>query len=171
MHLFTIVDLQFAIEIATKAIKCAKTLKTLAKNSMEPIYFFSDSNDLVNYMAFQVQNASQFKTKLGSEISNISNIELDAMKVTYDANIVARKDVSFMENAHIDKQKGRDAPAYYGTFVDLFLAIYARCITFGVGNYALLAIKISGTSCKLLYEEEAWGGNEKKRLHTSFCVL
>ena len=38
--------------------------------------------------------------------------------------IIARN-VSMIENVHIDKQKGRLPNAYYGTFVDLYLAIYA----------------------------------------------
>ena len=74
-----------------------------------------------------------------------------------------------IENAHIDRQKGRAPAAYYGTFVDLFLAINARCMTFGVGFYAVFAAKISGIKCKQLYTEEAWGGSERKALMADIC--
>jgi hypothetical protein len=65
-----------------------------------------------------------------------------------------------MENAHIDRQKGRPPPAYYATFVDLMLAVNARCVTYGIGFYAIFATKISGIQCKLVYQEEEWGGKE-----------
>jgi hypothetical protein len=152
-------------------MKCAKTL---LKNVMEPIYFFSDSNDLVQYMAFDIKNSTSSLRKLDTTQTLDRNaiFESDAIQVASRVNIVARSDVSFMDNVHIDKQKGRDPPAYYATFVDLFIAIYARCITYGVGNYALLAMKISGTSCRLLYAEETWGNNnERKGLNTKLCVL
>ena len=94
--------------------------------------------------------------------------EVAALKVVESTHLVAREATS--ENAHIDRQKGRDPPAYYGTFVDLLLAVNARCVTFGIGFYAVLATKISGTSCKLLYQEEAWGGSEAKRMNTPLCL-
>jgi hypothetical protein len=78
---------------------------------------------------------------------NVSNAKL---------NIVARNDTSSLENVHIDKQKGRHPSAYYGTFIDLFLAMNARCVTYGVGYYALLATKISGTYCKRRYQNVVW---------------
>lgn len=90
-----------------------------------------------------------------------------ALEEVKSAKVIAR-DVN-MENAHIDRQKGRAPPAYYGTFVDLFLAINARCITFGIGYYAVFAAKISGTKCKKLYTEETWGGNERKKLLADVC--
>jgi hypothetical protein len=40
----------------------------------------------------------------------------------------------------------RDPPAYYATFVDLFLAVHARYVTYGIGYYAVFATKISGIS-------------------------
>jgi hypothetical protein len=81
-----------------------------------------------------------------------------ALKAIQPIRLVARE-VS-MENAHIDRQKGRDPPAYYGTFVDFLLAVNARCVTYGIGYYAIFATKISFISCKLVYQEEEWGGRE-----------
>ena len=70
--------------------------------------------------------------------------------------IVSRPDIG-RENAHIDKQKGRVPEAYYATFVDILLAANAECIAFGVGNYGLLASRLSGTQCRVRYQKEAWG--------------
>ena len=41
--------------------------------------------------------------------------------------------------------------AYAGTFVDLYIAIQARCLALGVGNFAVLAVQISGSRCVLQY--------------------
>lgn len=153
-----------AISTATHALRCASTL---LDDRTEPIYFYSDSNDLVQYMAhdlndptFLRRNASLFET---------SDVDKAALRVVRDTSVMARN-VS-MENAHIDKQKGRDVEAYINTFVDLFLAINARCVTFGIGYYALLAIKISGITCALVYQEEAWGGSETKGKDYQKCAL
>lgn len=96
-----------------------------------------------------------------------SKVDKLALKEVEMARVIARD--TTMENAHIDRQKGRAPEAYFGTFVDLLLAINARCVTFGVGFYAVFATKISGTKCKQLYTEEAWGGSERKQLMAEVC--
>lgn len=150
------------METATEALQCAKML---VKDPQEPIYFFSDSNDLVRYFSRELQN----KTFVTANRTLLKSNKVDwaALTEIHSSNVVAR-DVD-LENTHIDKQKGRAPPAYYGTFVDLFLAINARCVTFGVGFYALFATKISGTKCKQLYTEEAWGGSEFKSSMANVC--
>jgi len=152
----------FAVESATEALQCAKTL---SKDPNEPIYFFSDSNDLVRYFSQELQN----RTFLEANKTILAESEADrlALEEVSSARVVARE-VS-KENAHIDRQKGRAPEAYFGTFVDLLLAVNARCITFGIGYYAVFAAKISGTHCKRLYTEEAWGGEERKALLTESC--
>ena len=75
------------------------------------------------------------------------------------------------ETAHIDKQKGRDPEDYYATFVDLMIAINARCIGYGIGYYAVFASKISFTHCTFVYELEQWGGNKAKAQNVRNCVL
>jgi hypothetical protein len=154
----------FAVETATRALRCAQTLLDEAK---EPVYLFSDSNDLVRYFAhelkdpkFVARNRTMFKE---------SKVDAAALKIAEETNVLARE--MSIENAHIDRQKGRDPPAYHATFVDLFLAVHARCVTYGIGYYAVFATKISGISCKLLYQEEAWGGSEVKRQNTNRCEL
>jgi hypothetical protein len=153
---------EFAVETATEALQCAKTLLS---DPNEPIYFFSDSNDLVRYFSRELLNAT-FLSK-NHTLLKANKIDWAALQEVRSSHIVAR-DVD-MENTHLDRQKGRAPPHYYGTFVDLFLAINARCVTFGVGYYAVFAAKISGTKCKLLYTEEAWGGSERKKLIADVC--
>jgi hypothetical protein len=150
----------FAIETAVRAVRCASQL---LKSPKEPIYFFSDSNDLVRFMTQEAADPTHHWT---------DKADLTAVEVVKKTSVVSRKSALDEENAHIDRQKGRDPPAYYATFVDLLLAVNARCITYGVGYYAVLAGKISGTSCKLLYQSEYWGdANNRKRMNVEHCVL
>jgi hypothetical protein len=154
---------EFAVDTATDALQCAKTLRN---EPNEPIYFFSDSNDLVRYFTRELYNKT-FVTANQTMLRE-NAVDWKALQEIQTSKVVAR-DVD-LENTHIDRQKGRAPPAYYGTFLDLFLAINARCITFGIGYYAVFAAKISGTKCKLLYAEETWGGSERKKLLADVCV-
>eukprot|EP00977_Amphora_coffeiformis_P021191 scaffold8966_cov152-Amphora_coffeaeformis.AAC.2 len=155
---------QIAIDTANRALRCAQTLQP---TDHDPIYFFSDSNDLVHYMSNEIYNATFLKQHANHFAA--SSTEQKALEISRTLKVLARP--ATHENAHIDRQKGREAPAYYGTFIDLFLAMNARCVTYGVGYYAVFATKISHTPCKLLYQEEAWGGNERKRLSVPLCHL
>lgn len=157
---------QTAIATGVRAVRCAQTLLE-EQQFADPIYFFSDSNDLVRYMSHELYNATY--TEQHATNFTWSAVERDALAVAQTARILARP--SDEENAHIDKQKGRDAPAYYGTFLDLYLAMQARCVTYGVGFYAVFATKLSQTPCKLLYQEEAWGGDARKRMGAPLCSL
>ena len=147
----------FAIDVATKAVYCARVLQQQQPpaHSDEPIYFFSDSNDLVRYMAHELTDPEYIKQNATS-FQNAADAA--ALKSLDSVRLVARDATE--ENAHIDRQKGREPPAYYGTFVDFLLAVNARCVTYGIGYYASFAVKISGISCKLVYQEEEWGGRE-----------
>ncbi len=49
------------------------------------------------------------------------------------------------------------------SFSDLFIAIHAYCVVYGIGYYAVFAAKISGTQCKYLYQKEAWGSQGDKQ--------
>jgi hypothetical protein len=147
----------FAIAVATRAVQCARRHFVSSSSSPMPLYFYSDSNDLVRYMVFeqQQQQPNNNNERMSSDL------------------LVARHDYD-QENAHIDKQKGRDPQAYYNTFVDLWVAADAQCLAMGVGNFALLAAKISATPCKVLYQKEAWGshdGSSKFQQDTTVCDL
>lgn len=129
--------------------------KDIGNKEQEPIYFFADSNDLVKYMAHDLNDATGFITR-NEALFEMSPEDVAARDLVQSSRIVARN-VS-LENAHLDKQMGREREAYYGTFLDLFLAMNARCVVLGVGNYALFATKLAGSqSCALVYQEEAWG--------------
>ena len=126
---------------------------------MHPIYFLSDSNDLVRHVTVELLDA-QFVQEANTNASS-ENIYPELQAVVQSGVLVAR-DVT-NETAHLDRQKGRPADAYYSTFVDLFIAIHAYCVVYGIGYYAVFAAKISGTQCKYLYQKEAWGSQGDKQ--------
>lgn len=115
-------------------------------------------------MSYELNNETYIKNHsslfvLDIHSNNNSNIDYNALNIVQKLNIISRKDVDLYENVHMDKQKGCTPIEYYGTFIDLYVAIYARCVTYGIGYYVVFATKISGTYCKLLYQKEEWGNN------------
>ena len=53
------------------------------------------------------------------------------------------------KNDNVDKHL---AAAFLDTFVDLYLAMDATCISYGYGNYGYLVAKISNTACLQRHE-------------------
>ena len=163
---------QFALDVASKALSCAIHIPSLSSTSSSlsssstPIYFLSDSNDLVRHVTVELQdpqflhvNASQVDATLLQIVSSSTSSTSSSTR----GGIYSR-DVT-LENAHLDRQKGREPSAYYGTFLDLLLAVHAHCVVYGIGFYAVFAAKISGTDCKWLYQQEAWGNQLDKQAH------
>jgi hypothetical protein len=155
----------YACQTAATALECARDVtnnvdsKTAPSNTM-PIYFLADSNDLVRHVSLELQDTMGY---LRTNKTGIYEPLLREVQELSDRRIVAR-DVT-LENAHIDRQKGREPAAYYGTFIDLYLAIQAKCVVYGIGYYAAFSAKISGTSCSYLYAQEAWGSQVSKQAH------
>lgn len=129
-----------AISTAIHAIACSKwsVNESFAdtKNAF-PVYFYSDSSDLVKTVV------APSSMKPGTEeqetaLSKLSN-------TTGHSNIFGR---STGPVAHLENRNNETSlEAYANTFVDLYLAIHARCLTIGVGRFAYMAAKISGTTC------------------------
>ena len=145
----------FAIETANTALVCARELQGNVGDTA-PVYFLSDSNDLVNHVTVELADSNYLK----EHFSNSSWVNQPLLETIKSQKIVARN--TTLENAHIDRQKGREPPAYYATFVDLYLAMKANCVVYGIGYYAAFAAKISGTDCAYLYAKESWGTQVEK---------
>ena len=163
---------KLAIEIASRSIQCAATAKD--ENSIRdnfdvkrhPIYFMSDESELVNYFAHNLTDSKYVTSH--PEWFEKKGLNRTTFNIVKKFNIVARD--QSIANAHIDKNKGRKSGAYYGVFVDLFLGIGARCVSFGIGNYASFAAKISGTKCRIRYAKEKWGKHAADD-HIPMCRL
>lgn len=145
----------FALETADKALTCSREIGQTTDET-SPVYFLSDSNDLVNHVAVELADSSYLK----EHGSNSSWVNPELLETVRSQKVVARD--ATMENAHIDRQKGRPPESYYGTFVDLYIAMKAKCVIYGIGYYAAFAAKISGTDCAYLYAKETWGAQVEK---------
>ena len=150
-----------AVETATRAIQCAATI---IKEADEKLYFMADESNLVKYITRDLTNTSYVNSH-PEWFADPSSTNSTAKQVVTAHSIVARD--QNIKNAHIDKNKGRPPEEYYGTFVDLYLGINAKCVAFGIGNYALFATKISGTKCKIRYAKELWGLQETSHKETT----
>jgi hypothetical protein len=145
---------QFALEVAAQAIECSRDIAPT-----NPIYFLSDSNDLARHVTIELIDEQFVK-------ANRSEVDWNLHRIVQGPTSVLGRDVT-LETAHLDRQKGRPADAYYSTFIDLLLAVHASCVVYGVGYYASFASKISGTNCSYTYAQEAWGQQAEKSAH--FC--
>ena len=153
------------IDIGTHAIECSKLL--LQKDKEESIYFFSDSEDLVHYMT-----AEHNLERDSNNIINYTSSEerWHAVKVT-TGRVVGS--TSGTENSkpteHLDAGHGTDPSDYYGTFLDLYIGIASRCVSYGFGNYAVLGTRISNTHCLQTHERlssnlaRQWGSDPDAR--------
>jgi hypothetical protein len=157
-----------AIRTATRAIKCTKWIsqQEAKKNQgnsstpTKPTYFYADTEQLVH-----------------SAIRHYApedNREAELHRTSSENRVVGR----FSEESirHIgDSQEGA-IEAYLSTFVDLYIAASAQCVSMGVGNFAYLASRISGTTCRVTHElvtkslGKAWGMADKKK-YVADCPL
>lgn len=156
----------FAVDTAVHALQCGQTLLP-SNNSQEPIYFYSDSEDLARYISSELNDP----VFLRANVSLIETIPVHkaARQVVQWSRIVGRR--ASTENLHIDRQGGHEPAAYYGSFVDLLVGAQSRCVTYGVGNYAIFASKLSGSECRLQHQKESWGPVDDTKLqHTKFCA-
>ena len=133
----------FCLKTAIRAMTCITRHQMLLNNANateEPLYVFSDSPDLVQYLV----EASN-KTYAGT-----NPVERLTHEAVAGLHLISRKS---QDNAHLDLQNNGKVVsswnAYAGTFVDLYIASRARCLAFGVGNFAVLAVKLSesGNKC------------------------
>ena len=140
-----------AVEAAIHGVQCANWIrnKTLPMENTSreerSVYFFSDSQDLVRFMLRGVEDMPNQDTfDLVSTVTRLQS----------QFRIVGRFDslVAHLENR--DKETPFDA--FVSTFVDIYIASKARCLSLGVGNYAYLSTKIkSGDVCCVRHQNIA----------------
>jgi hypothetical protein len=138
------------------ALKAASSNTTTAFN--KPVYFYSDSDDLVRYMQSHYSNNSTTATADGNSVSdNATDPNVPATNDTLPTTAHSQKLVVVSRpitgrTVHLDLQQGFPVESYVETFVDLYIAALAQCVVYGVGNYGYLASRISGTDCALAHQ-------------------
>lgn len=154
-------DRTIALRGAVRAIKCTEWIAQehgfLQENqtSAQKIFFYGDSPDLVKMVVNQsssLADPNKDETKYIDELRTLrSNIE-----------IVGRRDVQV---AHLQNRNETSIDAFLSTFVDLYIASYARCIGLGVGRFAFIAGKISGTTCWIRHQPDHRMKGKKKTIN------
>jgi hypothetical protein len=147
-----------ALQTAVHAIQCSNWLVQQQQNhdgtteENLPSYFYSDSPELV-------QAVLDSQTTTTTQTNN--SLEQDLGQLAMASQIVARRPTADLNNAtkifaHI---AGANFAAmdYSHTFVDLYLAVNAKCVSMGVGRFSYLAAKISGSKCWTRHESPPGG--------------
>ena len=152
----------FAVNLGMHAINCARTL---ISNVKEPIYFFSDANNLAEF--FMERNHSN-----GQNQSDETHIDQQADSMLAATKVCVRPDIH-RRNLHLDLHNGiSNASDYFATFADLYYAMEARCIVFGYGAFARFARQLSCNSCYLQHQKHVhfpYYGN-CLNLHENVCT-
>jgi hypothetical protein len=134
-----------AMNTAIHGIQCAKWIAKQHNFSSDDavgdanrsIYFYSDLPALVK----TVVKPSSLKARGEVQLSLVEELK----KLGSEIKVVGRTNAS---TTHLENRKeGTSDDAFLSTFVDLYIAAQARCIAMGVGRFAYMAAKLSGTSC------------------------
>jgi hypothetical protein len=152
---------QTVMEAAIRALNCTKSmlLQKHNSNTLPPLYLFSDSKEIIHFL---VHEATRNDTNVTGRLARLHQVAHDLVK---DWQLVAREGI----NAHLDTLN-QTWTAYAGTFVDLYVAMQAQCLSLGVGNFAVLALLISpkDNTCVMNYiprngiMAKAWGYHKIK---------
>jgi hypothetical protein len=132
---------EFAVAVGIHAVQCARTL---AENDDEPLYFFSDANNLVEYLAQRNHSETHNRT-------DEFDVDQSADQVLSQVQLVARPDIH-ERNHHLDHHHSSKPRDYYSIFADLYLAMEARCITFGYGGFGRFAQQLTNNTCYLQHQ-------------------
>ena len=144
----------YALAQAARALQCTRHM---LQDEKEKVYFYADSGELVRHMVYDIKRDNATQKHYA---------EIDAANAASILTLVGR---NASESLHIHRQRGQDASHYYDTFVDLMIASKARCVSYGIGNFGLLASKIAGPACSLWYQQEAAGPSPEKGRYSAFC--
>ena len=131
----------------------------------EPVYFYSDSDDLVREIITLQNGISNTTTTTTTTTTTHDEMMISDIG---GRQIVGRINAT---SAHID-QPNQTLDSYMNSFIDLYVAMNARCISVGVGNFAYFASKISNIECLTVHEipdvkvATRWGSNAYKTIES-----
>jgi len=152
-------ETELITHVALQAVKCGALL---LMNS--DVYFASDSIVLVKALIKQSIYSRNFgiwwETDLREDFRYDKNV--------HPIHLVSRQFKVTQENLHLDFKGfiGRPASDFYSVFEDLFVMASGRCVSYGVGDYGLLAARLTGNknSC-------SWKHQKNNGYPNGFCML
>lgn len=131
-----------ALQTANHGIKCVNWYTSLRNLTEFPIFFYSDTPELIQSMITNKGNFSNVSRVIGRTNTRAGHVGI-------------MNAASAIENI------------YYDGFIDLFIASMARCVFLGIGGFAALAARISGSNCVIRHQDipyktmKIWGMNTK----------
>ena len=153
---------KFAVNIGLHAVQCARKL---TKGDAEPLYLMSDANYLAAYLGKHSGVGSQ------NRLASKGQLDRHVNKMLSQVTIVTRRDIH-RRNFHIDGHMG-NATDFFPVFADLYLAMEARCITFGYGGFGRFARQLTNKTCysqhQLFLNKEAWYKGHSLHDKTHVC--
>ena len=144
----------FAVRTSIHAIRCLQA-KVPPGN---PIYIYSDSEDLVRYMTVGWKNETH-RTMNAEQVAYWNGAN--------QTRLVARACLN--ATLHISQQAADDPMMFNPSFIDLLIGSRASCIAYGVGNYGYFSAKISGTPCRILHRSEPKVAERSKQENSDVC--
>jgi len=126
--------------MALNAIKCGTLLLSNA-----PLYFTSDSAALVR----RITKQSTYSENVGVHLEESLPEDFRGAPVVHPVHLVARTLKYKHRNQHLDCNKSVCGPhrkEFFAAFVDLLIMAGGRCVTYGVGDYGLLAARLTGNA-------------------------
>jgi hypothetical protein len=143
--------MEMAVKAGAHAVNCSRLLLS-TPNKPTGIYFYSDSEDLVLHIVTSGSSNSTARYVVNSNTTIMQHMNQLTSSVTQAVRVVSR-DTHDKPAVHIDRAPTGPVELFYSSFIDLYMGAMARCISFGVGNYAYLATQISATSCLQRHEK------------------
>jgi hypothetical protein len=163
-----------ALQTAIHAIQCSQWLTTNHQNDLGrmPTYFYSDSPDLVQAVVdsqkqpitAQQNSSSSSHLQLQQRLGPLAIASQIVTRHPNNNNNRSMMVIAHVAAAAVNSNVNFTAWDYAHTFVDLYLAANAKCVSMGVGRFSYMSAKISGTTCWIRHEtpenkavSERWG--------------
>ena len=150
-------DRTMALQGAIHAIQCTEwvaqrlgfvnktnhptTTQQQQQRQRQKIFFYGDSPELIKAVLHP-------DTLVGVVDDNETQLVEELQTIRSSMDLVGHQDPQV---AHLQNRNENSTDAFLSTFVDLYIASYARCLGLGAGRFAFLAGKISGTTCWTRY--------------------
>eukprot|EP00548_Thalassiothrix_antarctica_P005710 CAMPEP_0194141630 /NCGR_PEP_ID=MMETSP0152-20130528/11029_1 /TAXON_ID=1049557 /ORGANISM="Thalassiothrix antarctica, Strain L6-D1" /LENGTH=328 /DNA_ID=CAMNT_0038840319 /DNA_START=166 /DNA_END=1149 /DNA_ORIENTATION=+ len=143
---------------AIQAVQCMKHLQQ--KQQKQPIFFFSDSQELIDYMV-QMSNSSTTENNIANRSSSSFLIDQTTRDALQNTTILSR-DTS-LPSMHLDspliynENVSVTIRDYATIFVDLYIASRADCMSYGLGRFGYLAARIGNISPTCMSRHTLYG--------------
>eukprot|EP00557_Chaetoceros_sp_GSL56_P007590 CAMPEP_0176499522 /NCGR_PEP_ID=MMETSP0200_2-20121128/12975_1 /TAXON_ID=947934 /ORGANISM="Chaetoceros sp., Strain GSL56" /LENGTH=632 /DNA_ID=CAMNT_0017897953 /DNA_START=23 /DNA_END=1924 /DNA_ORIENTATION=- len=131
------------------ALRCAATAQENMTNTTSGIYLFSDWITIVQQLQ-EVSHNNSIHTAAAVEVGEGIDSFLNTWVAEKMKHIYLLDNILLLEHggevAHL-KTPNQTMQAYASSFIDIYIAAAAKCLSYGLGRFGYLASLIGGHSC------------------------